>query len=125
MQYLTYGEYLEIGGVLEETAFNRNVGRASGVIDGATKCRIEKMQSVPPQAKELCRDLVEYFANHSVTEKSVTSKSQSAGNVSESESYSIKSKAEQAQEVEAMICDYLLPLTDDNGTPLLYWGCAG
>ena len=124
MQYLTYQEYLSMGGVLDVTAFNRNIDRACGMIDNATRCRIEKMASVPRQAKALCRDLIEYLVTNAATEVKVTSRSQSSGPVSESESYAVKTKEEQAQDIDNMICDYLMSVSDDKGTPLLYRGCG-
>ena len=122
--YLTYEEYKELGGELDDTAFDRNIDRVCSVIDNATHGRIKSMKNVPAQAKALCRDLVEYMAANMVTEKAVTSKSQSAGPVSESESYVIKSKEEQAQEIDNLIVDYLLSVEDDEGIPLLYRGCS-
>ena len=123
MQYLTYGEYQEIGGTLDLTAFNRNIARASGIIDHATFCRIEKMSKVPENAKHLCRDLIEYLVRHSVTDLTVTSRSQSAGAVSESESYAVKSAEDVKNEISSIIYDYLATCCDDNGTPVLYRGC--
>ncbi len=116
MQYLTFQEYAELGGNLEEIAFNRNIDRASGVIDNATHGRVAKE---PARVKALCRDLVEYFAKGN---EQIASRSQSAGSVSESVSYA--SYADRAAEVDDMICDYLLNVTDKNGTPLLYRGCS-
>ncbi len=124
MQYLTFKEYTEIGGMCEETAFNRNIVRASGIITNATFGRIEKMLSVPDEVKALCRDLIEYIHNNPSTEKSISSKSQSAGGVSESESFIVKSKDEQAQDIENMVFDYLMSVKDNAGTPLLYRGCS-
>ncbi len=124
MQYLTFKEYTEIGGMCEETAFNRNIVRASGIITNATFGRIEKMLSVPDEAKALCRDLIEYLHNNPSTEKSISSKSQSAGGVSESESFIVKSKDEQTQDIENMVFDYLMSVKDNAGTPLLYRGCS-
>lgn len=123
MQYLTYEEYTEIGGTLEETAFNRNIDRACGIIDNATHNRIECMAEVPQRAKALCRDLVEYLARNDTTEIAVTSRSQSAGGVSESESYATKTADDVYGDIQNVIYDYLLNITDDNGTPLLYRGC--
>ena len=122
MIYLTYTEYKEIGGILEETAFNRNIDRACGVIDNATHNRIEHMAEVPQRAKALCRDLVEYLVRNDTTEIAVTSRSQSAGGVSESESYATKTADDVYGDIQNMIYDYLLNVTDDNGTPLLYRG---
>ena len=122
MIYLTYTEYKEIGGTLDETAFNRNIDRACGIIDNATHNRIECMAEVPQRAKALCRDLVEYLARYSTSDMVVSSRSQSAGGVSESESYVTKTDVELQADIDNMIADYLMAETDDNGTPLLYRG---
>lgn len=124
MTYLTYEEYLNIGGICDLTAFNRNIDRACGVIDNATHNRIECMAEVPKQVKALCRDLVEYLARNDTSEIAVTSRSQSAGGVSESESYATKTADDVYSDIQNMIYDYLLNVTDDNGTSLLYRGCS-
>lgn len=121
MIYLTYTEYKGIGGTLEETAFNRNIDRACGIIDNATHNRIECMAEVPQKVKPLCRDLLEYLVENN-TVKIVTSRSQSAGGVSESESYATKTADDVYGDIQNMIYDYLLNVTDDNGIPLLYRG---
>ena len=124
MQYLDYQEYLKIGGVCDATAFNRYIDRACGIIDNATHNRIECMAEVPQRAKALCRDLVEYLARYSTSDMVVSSRSQLAGGVSESESYVTKTDVELQAEIDNMIVDYLMAETDDNGTPLLYRGCS-
>lgn len=123
MTYLTYEEYTEIGGTLDLTAFNRNIDRACAMIDNATHNRIECMAKVPQRAKALCRDLVEYLARYSTSDIVVSSRSQSAGGVSESESYVTKTDVELQDDIDNMIADYLMTETNDNGTPLLYRGC--
>ncbi len=122
MQYLSYDDYKEIGGTLDETAFKRNIDRACGVIDGATHKRIEEMKEIPAQAKALCRDLVEYITANYGNSVQVSSRSQSGGPVSESESYVVKSKSDMDNDIDGIICDYLTSVNDDNGTPLLYRG---
>lgn len=122
MIYLTYDEYNAIGGICDLTAFNRNIDRVCGVIDNATHNRIECMAKIPQGAKALCRDLVEYLVENNNV-KTVTSKSQSAGGVSESESYATKTSDDIYGDIQNMIYDYLMAETDDNGTPLLYRGC--
>ena len=124
MRYIEYQEYLGIGGICDATAFNRNIDRACGVIDNATHNRIECMAEVPQRAKALCRDLVEYLARNDTTEIVATSRSQSAGGVSESKSYATKTADDVYGDIQNMIYDYLLNVTDDNGTPLLYRGCS-
>lgn len=122
--YLTYDEYKDMGGKLEETAFLRNIHRVCGIIDNATFNRVKNMTIISQTVKFLCCDLVDFLSINSATEKTITSKSQTALSVSESENYAVKSKEEQAQDIDNMICDYLLSVTDDNGTPLLYRGCS-
>ena len=121
MIYLTYTEYKEIGGILEETAFNHNIDRACGVIDNATHNRIECMAEVPQKVKPLCRDLLEYLVENNST-KIITSKSQSAGGVSESESYATKNADDVYGDIQNILYDYLGNEKDDKGTPLLYRG---
>ena len=125
MQYLKdHQEYLALDGVCDATAFNRNIDRACGIIDNATHNRIERMAEIPQRAKALCRDLVEYLARYSTSDMVVSSRSQSAGGVSESESYVTKTEVELQADIDNMIADYLMAETDDNGTPLLYRGCS-
>lgn len=122
MIYLTYDEYSAMGGICDLTAFNRNIDRACGIIDNATHNRIEGMAGIPQRAKALCRDLVEYLARNDTTKIAVTSRSQSAGGVSESESYATKTADDMYGDIQNMVYDYLLNVTDDKGTPLLYRG---
>ena len=123
MQYLTYEEYITIGGELELTAFNRNIDRACGIVDTHTFKRLHEMREIPSQVKVCVRDLVEYLANNSIITKTITSKSQSAGGVSESESYSEKTLEQMTEETTGIIYDYLSGVTDDYFAPLLYRGC--
>ena len=81
MQYLTYEEYSSLGGELSLTAFNRNIDRACAMIDNRTQSRLECFEETPQIVKVVCADLVDYIATNTV-EKTVTSKSQSAGGVS-------------------------------------------
>ncbi len=123
MRYLDFKEYVYLGGVIDETAFNRNIDRACAVVDRATFRRVERMTEVPNRVKTLCRDLVEYLnTNGNVSEKNVTSRSESVGNVSESVSYNTKTDNEMQRDIQNMLFDYLYMLYDDNGTPLLYLG---
>ena len=77
---------------------------------------------LPAEVQALCRELVDYL--DACSTPVVTSRSQSSGGVSESESYATKSREEQAQDIDNMICDYLLSVADNKGTPLLYRGCV-
>lgn len=124
MKYLDFAEYQAIGGVCDETAFDRYIIRASGIITSATKNRIQAMQVVPVEAKHACRDIIEYLDRYAdTTDTKVVSRSQTAGNVSQSESYQALSAADMEREIAYILDDYLLNVTDDKGTHLLYRGC--
>ena len=122
MQYLTYEEYTEIGGTLDLTAFKRNIDRACGFVDLQTQSRLHRVLEVSQRVKSCVRDLVEYLASNVSNGKMVTSKSQSAGGVSESESYATKNNDEMSSEMLDIVYDYLTAEKDDCGTPLMYRG---
>ena len=122
MTYLTYGEYAEMGGICDLTAFNRNIDRACGFVDLHTQSRLQSVLKVSQRAKACVRDLVEYLANNVSNGKVIASKSQSAGGVSESESYATKTTDEMNCEMLNIVYDYLATEKDDNGTPLMYRG---
>ena len=122
MQYLTYEEYKSMGGTLDSSAFERNIDRACGFVDLHTQSRLQSVLEVSQRAKSCVRDLVEYLASNMASGKQVTSKSQSAGGVSESESYATKTTDEINCEMLNIVYDYLATEKDDYGTPLLYRG---
>lgn len=122
MQYLTYEEYQEIGGTLDLTAFVRNIDRVCGFIDLHTQSRLQSVLEVSQRVKACVRDCVEYLAANVSSGKAVTSKSQSAGGVSESESYATKTLDEVNAEMLNIVYDYLAMEKDDCGTPLMYRG---
>lgn len=121
MQYLTYEEYTEIGGTLDLTAFKRNIDRACAMIDIRTQSRLEAFESIPQIVKIVCADLVGYIATNSVEKPIVTSKSQSAGGVSESESYAVKMADDFANDLDR-IFEPLAVVKTKNGISVLYRG---
>ena len=121
MQYLTYEEYTEIGGTLDLTAFNRNIDRACTMIDIRTQSRLESFEAVPQIVKIVCADLVGYIANNTVEKPFMTSRSQSAGGVSESESYAVKTADDFANDLDR-IFEPLATVKTTNGISILYRG---
>ena len=121
MQYLTYEEYTEIGGTLDLTAFKRNIDRACAMIDIRTQSRLEAFDSIPQIVKMVCADLVEYIATNTVEKPIVTSKSQSAGGVSESESYAVKTAEDFASDLD-IIFEPLAVVKTSNGISITYRG---
>lgn len=121
MIYLTYEEYAEIGGTLDETAFNRNIDRACAMIDIRTQSRLEAFESIPQIVKIVCADLVGYIANNTVEKPIVTSRNQSAGGVSESEIYATKTAEDYANDLDK-IFEPLAVVKTKNGISILYRG---
>ena len=122
MIYLTFEEYADMGGILELTAFNRNIDRACSVIDNAIHHRLNSSKEISRKVKACTRALVEYLAKNEEV-GIVTSRSQSAGGVSESESYATKTADDVYGDIQNILYDYLASERDENGTPLLYRGC--
>ena len=121
MQYLTYEEYKQIGGTLDSTAFDRNIDRACAMIDLRTQSRLECFYEIPQIVKVVCADLIEYISTNSVEKPFVTSKSQSAGGVSESESYAVKTADDFANDLDRII-EPLATVKTANGISILYRG---
>jgi hypothetical protein len=112
--YLSYDEYINLGGECDNAAFNRQIMRVCGIVSNATHGRIDK--DVPEQAKGLCRDLVDYFNCHKI---GVSSESQSSGGVSESVSYVTQEQAQ--DDIDRLIFEYLGSVRVNN-VPVLYRG---
>ena len=121
MQYLTYEEYTEIGGTLDLAAFNRNIDRACAMIDIRTQSRLEEFESIPQIVKIVCEDLVGYIATNAVEKPIVSSKSQSAGGVNESESYAVKTADDFANDLDR-IFEPLGVVKTKNGVSIMYRG---
>ena len=121
MQYLSYEEYLEIGGTLEEAAFIRNIDRACAMIDIRTQSRLEAFAAVPQIVKIVCTDLVDYISLNSVEKPFMTSRSESAGVISESVSYATKTAEDYYRDLER-IFEPLGAVKTSNGIRIDYLG---
>lgn len=143
MKYLTYEEYTNIGGTLEKAAFNRVIDRACGVVDYYTQKRVRNISegatqigdelyvfgssldgTVIDRVRACIRDLCDYLASvMQPTGGNLSSKTQTAGGVSESETYAAKTTEQVGADMRYIVFDYLVSETDNDGTPLLYRGC--
>lgn len=151
MIYLTYEEYKSIGGICDESAFNRFVVRACGIIDNATQNRItsdllkdvavaeftvkygenvidipidEITSSVDVRIKACCRDLIEYLSTNNEMQRQLSGESYSEGAITQSFSYATKSNEDGNAEVNRLLDDYLSGITTSAGVSLLYKGAA-
>lgn len=123
MEYIDYDYYRTKGRVAPETDFERVKLRAFGIIDNATQNRLASAEVISENVKGLCCDLIDYLINNCFAqENGIQSKSQSVGNVSESESYIVRTSNEQRTEIDNMVYDYLATETTASGVPLLYKG---
>lgn len=120
MRYLTYEEYQEIGGTLDAFAFERNIDRTCAMIDIRTQSRLERFAEIPQIVKVVCADLLDYISTNTV-DKTVTSRSQSAGGVSESESYAVKTVDDFSADLDRII-EPLTVVKTKNGISILYRG---
>lgn len=118
MKYLTYEEYKQMGGTLDEAAFSRFAMGAEQIIRRYTFGRVDKMQSVPDAVKWLVFELVDTTRQKSDGTDKLTSESVGSW----SRSYQVQTDAEAKAEANEMIKNYLMHEVDDNGVPLLYLG---
>ena len=116
---LNYEIYRTMGGQLSESDFNRERIRVECVIKNATHGRLDRMEKIPDEVYSLSVALIDRLNE---LRNPVTSRSQNSGGVNESESYAVPNSNEQSAEIAQMMYDYLSPLKDDNGIPLLYRG---
>ena len=123
MQYLTYEEYVTLGGTLDTAAFNRKITRVCGIVTNATSDRIKPLYGIPKEVKELCRDLIDFLSQQEES-GNVQSRSQSAGGVSESISYAVGTDKSCGEQIDRMIYDYLANVTTADGVSVLYRGCS-
>lgn len=129
MKYLTYEEYVFFygGSVCDEATFARNIDRASAMIDIRTNSRFgnedlfEDYQGALKLASTVCADLIDYISTNTVIKPMVTSRSESVGNVSESESYAVKTVDDYASDLDK-IFEPLNSIYTKNGFKVTYSG---
>lgn len=107
--YLTYEEYMQMGGSLDYAAFSAAERRAEYWINaqaaGQTGKRIVSMQEIPMALKDCVFEVILFRESNSG--KQLSGESQSQGGMSESYSYATKTKDEIQEELETLIADVL------------------
>lgn len=113
--YITYDEYYNMGGLLDETAFNNYAYKAGAKIKAETHNRIK----APSEAVKQCqKELINLYAKADVTQPKVNSFSHDGV----SQSIAEVSTEEYLKKIDETIYDYLIHECDEKGTPLLYRG---
>lgn len=119
MEYLTYIEYLEMGGSLPETAFDRYNFMAHRIIDHETFNRVLELEQIPKEVKMLSFELIELNAKADISAEKVSSESVGSW----SKSYKDVSTDEYNSQTVYLVHTYLSDIYLEDGTPLLYRGC--
>ncbi len=123
-QYLTYDEYVNYGGTMDETEFPVAEFKARSRIDWLTMARVQNMKVVPEEVKLAMMAIIKVDSKYSVYSREGTAIVSSFSTDGYSESYG--SASEQAdyayKQVNQDVTRMLLGLLDDYGVPLIYRG---
>lgn len=105
MVYLTYEEYRQMGGNLDNAAFNNAERKARQLINaqsgGQTGKRIGELTELPQAVKDCTFDLISAISQH--PSRQISSESQTQGGTSESVTYVAKTDEQTAAEYDDII----------------------
>ncbi len=114
--YMTYEQYKEYGGTLDEAAFNRYGYQAHKIIEAETHRRIK----TPSEAVLRCIARVcDLLAS---ADPAIAGRVSSFSHDGLSQSFAVPSAADISAETGNVIYTYLIHETAEDGTPLLYMG---
>lgn len=125
MDYLTFDEYQEWGGKLDETAFNRLSYKASRKIDRQTFNRLHNDTEIGEPVKRLMFELIGVINNSDTTSENYSPAIASEGNDGYSVSYAsgtIMTPEASDKKIESLIEEYLQFEKAQNGQFLLSCG---
>lgn len=112
MKYLTFDDYISMGGTLTETEFNRFEFRAERLIDNVTQGRLKNTDTISETVKRCMFEVVTYLSNNA--KNGDISSVASFSNDGYSVSYAKQKNA--AEQIHGIIYDYLAD------TDLMYCG---
>lgn len=123
MSYLNYQEYLQLGGSLKEGDFERVIFKVENIINLRTMNKIKSISVIPKEVKLLEFELIPYINDRFTLDLSnLKSKKVKTGNVSQEETYEVKSLLDTQNYIYDMIYSYLYNLVDDLGNSVLFVG---
>lgn len=110
-QYLTYDEYQELGGTLEEMPFNILEFEARKQIDMRTQNRLHNVDTIPNEVKMCMYQLIDRINNYN---DSINSATNSNGSISseQTDGYSISYNQVNATQIESIVNSKQIELTD-------------
>ena len=126
MAYLSYEQYLEMGGDLDEAAFRLAELKARRRIDGMTQGRVAGMAAVPPEVAAAMMEImaVDGVYGPGAQARSPVATSFNTDGYSERYGGAEGRTAAIERRLRAEIASLLDGVADDAGVPLLYAGVA-
>lgn len=122
--YLSYEEYIELGGTLDEAPFNILELEAQKNIDKYTQGRLQNLEQQINEVKVCVYKLIVMLDTYSIYEKqnkSVLSENIDGYSIRYSDATESISKAK-INEIKGIIRTYLAECSLEDGTPYLYMG---
>lgn len=122
--YLTYAQYQEWGGTLQEAAFNLAEIKARARIDALTMGRVKPLAAVPEQVQAAMMEIIQVDGTYSASAQASAPVAASFTTDGYSESYG--SAESRTAAIEKQLTSDILTLLDgvldDNGVPLTFAG---
>lgn len=124
MRYLTYAQYFEWGGTLNEAAFNLAEIKARSRIDALTMGRVSRMAVVPEQVQAAMMEIITVDGTYSASAQAAAPVAASFTTDGYSESYGSAESRTAAieKQLNASLLTLLDGVLDDEGTPLTFAG---
>lgn len=123
-KYLTYEQYQEWGGTLDESAFNLAEIKARSRIDVMTQGRVKAMETVPEQVQAAMMEIIAVDQTFSASAQAASPVAASFTTDGYSESYG--SAESRTAAIEKQLTGSILTLLDgvldDEGVPLTFAG---
>lgn len=122
-KYLSYEEYLDIGGTLEDTPFNLFEYKAEMEINKYTFNRLTEMEKIPQEVKLCVYELINLLSVQSKASEysGISSENIDGYSVSYSNETTETNKA-YSKKIKDIITTYLSNVKDSNEVPVLYRG---
>lgn len=123
-QYLTYDEYVDMGGTMAESDYAVAEFKARSRIDWLTLARVQNMHTVPEEVKLAMMAIMSVDAKYSASAQADSAIVSSFSTDGYSESYGGVSEQTQAIEdkLNREVTKMLFGVLDDYGVPLIYRG---
>lgn len=122
MQYLTYAEYIELGGMLSEREFDRYELQArKQFIDRVSFNRISRLKVIPEDVKQCAFELIDRIE---LQNQKRSCNKQSESNDGVSITYKPADETVFQNDCILLVTSYLGDCRTEDGTPLTYRGIA-